>query len=207
MKIILLGAPGAGKGTQAALIREKYDIPHISTGDILRANIREGTPLGIKAKAIIDAGNLVPDEIVIGIVKDRLAKDDCKSGWLLDGFPRTVAQADGLSEFAECDAAVDISVPFEILSDRISGRRMCACGESYHVSTLNGATTCSKCGGKLYQRADDNEETVKNRLNAYKTQTAPLIDYYAKLNKLITIDGNKSVDEVFKAVCLELEAK
>ncbi len=207
MKLILLGAPGAGKGTQAALIREKYQIPHISTGDILRANIREGTPLGLKAKAIIDAGNLVPDEIVIGIVKERLQKDDCKKGWLLDGFPRTVAQADGLSEFAECDAAVDISVPFDILSDRISGRRMCSCGESYHVSTLNGATTCKKCGQKLYQRADDNEETVKNRLNAYKTQTEPLIDYYAKREKLVTIDGNKSVEEVFKAVCQELEAK
>lgn len=207
MKLILLGAPGAGKGTQAALIREKYQIPHISTGDILRANIREGTPLGLKAKAIIDAGNLVPDEIVIGIVKERLQKDDCKKGWLLDGFPRTVAQADGLAEFAECDAAVDISVPFDILSDRISGRRMCSCGESYHVSTLNGATTCKKCGQKLYQRADDNEETVKNRLNAYKTQTEPLIDYYAKRGKLVTIDGNKSVEEVFKAVCQELESK
>lgn len=207
MKLILLGAPGAGKGTQAALIREKYQIPHISTGDILRANIREGTPLGLKAKAIIDAGNLVPDEIVIGIVKERLQKDDCKKGWLLDGFPRTVAQADGLAEFAECDAAVDISVPFDILSDRISGRRMCSCGESYHVSTLNGTTTCKKCGQKLYQRADDNEETVKNRLNAYKTQTEPLIDYYAKRGKLVTIDGNKSVEEVFKAVCQELESK
>lgn len=207
MKLILLGAPGAGKGTQAALIKEKYNIPHISTGDILRANIREGTPLGIKAKAIIDAGNLVPDEIVIGIVKDRLAKDDCKKGWLLDGFPRTVAQADGLASFAECDAAVNVDVPFEILADRISGRRMCSCGESYHVSTLNGSNVCKKCGGVLYQRADDNEETVKNRLEAYKTQTAPLIDYYAEKGKLVTIDGNRSVDEVFKSVCSELESK
>ncbi len=207
MKLILLGAPGAGKGTQATLIRQKYNIPHISTGDILRANIREGTPLGLKAKAIIDAGNLVPDDVVIGIVKDRLQKDDCKNGWLLDGFPRTVAQADGLSEFAECDAAVDISVPFDILSDRISGRRMCSCGESYHVSTLNGSNVCAKCGATLYQRADDNEETVKNRLEAYKSQTAPLIDYYAKLGKLVTIDGNRSVNEVFESVISALESK
>ncbi|MBR7111134.1 MAG: adenylate kinase [Clostridia bacterium] len=207
MKLILLGAPGAGKGTQATLVKEKYNIPHISTGDILRANIREGTPLGIKAKAIIDAGNLVPDEVVIGIVKDRLQKDDCKNGWLLDGFPRTVAQADGLSEFAECDAAVDVSVPFDILSDRISGRRMCRCGESYHVSTLNGRDTCAKCGGKLYQRADDNEQTVKNRLEAYKTQTAPLIDYYKDAGKLITIDGNRPVQEVFESIVTALESK
>ena len=207
MKLILLGAPGAGKGTQATLVKEKYNIPHISTGDILRANIREGTPLGIKAKAIIDAGNLVPDEVVIGIVKDRLQKDDCKNGWLLDGFPRTVAQADGLSEFAECDAAVDVSVPFDILSDRISGRRMCRCGESYHVPTLNGRDTCAKCGGKLYQRADDNEQTVKNRLEAYKTQTAPLIDYYKDAGKLITIDGNRPVQEVFESIVTALESK
>ncbi len=207
MKLILLGAPGAGKGTQATLVKEKYNIPHISTGDILRANIREGTPLGIKAKAIIDAGNLVPDDVVIGIVKDRLQKDDCKNGWLLDGFPRTVAQADGLSEFAECDAAVDVSVPFDILSDRISGRRMCSCGESYHVSTLNGKDTCAKCGGKLYQRADDNEQTVKNRLDAYKTQTAPLIDYYKDAGKLITIDGNRPVQEVFESIVTALESK
>lgn len=207
MKLILLGAPGAGKGTQATLIKEQYKIPHISTGDILRANIREGTPLGIKAKAIIDAGNLVPDEIVIGIVKDRLQKDDCKNGWLLDGFPRTVAQADALATFAECDAAVDVSVPFEILTDRISGRRMCSCGESYHVSTLNGSTTCAKCGGTLYQRADDNEETVKNRLEAYKSQTAPLIDYYKKAGKLVTVDGNRPVQEVFESIVTALESK
>ena len=207
MKLILLGAPGAGKGTQATLVKEKYNIPHISTGDILRANIREGTPLGIKAKAIIDAGNLVPDDVVIDIVKDRLEKDDCKNGWLLDGFPRTVAQADGLSEFAECDAAVDVSVPFDILSDRISGRRMCSCGESYHVSTLGGKDTCAKCGGKLYQRADDNEQTVKNRLEAYKKQTAPLIDYYKKAGKLVTVDGNRSVKEVFESIVTALETK
>ena len=173
----------------------------------MRANIREGTPLGKKAKAIIDAGNLVPDEIVIDLVRDRLSKDDCKNGWLLDGFPRTIVQADGLSEFAECDAAVDVSVPFEILTDRISGRRMCSCGESYHVSTLNGKTTCAKCGKELYQRADDNEETVKNRLEAYKTQTAPLIDYYKKEGKLVTIDGNRPVQEVFESIIIALESK
>lgn len=205
MKLILLGAPGAGKGTQAALIAERYGIPQISTGNILRQNIKAQTPLGILAKSIIDKGNLVPDEVVVEIVKDRLAQDDCKGGWLLDGFPRTLAQADALAKFESVDCVLDISVPLEILSDRISGRRVCECGESYHVSTLNGATTCSKCGKTLYQRADDNEETVKNRLVAYKNQTEPLIGYYQKLGLIKTINGAQSVEDVFSDVQKELD--
>ena len=206
MKLILLGAPGAGKGTQAALIAEKYGIPQISTGNILRQNIKEGTPLGKLAKSIIDKGNLVPDDVVVAIVKDRLSQDDCKDGWLLDGFPRTVNQADALAEFEKVECVLDISVPFTILSDRISGRRVCECGESYHVSTLNGKTTCSKCGKTLYQRADDNEETVKNRLEAYKAQTEPLIGYYQNLGLLRTIDGAQSVEDVFSDVQKELNS-
>lgn len=206
MKLILLGAPGAGKGTQAALIAEKYGIPQISTGNILRQNIKEGTPLGKLAKSIIDKGNLVPDDVVVAIVKDRLSQDDCKDGWLLDGFPRTVNQADALAEFEKVECVLDISVPFTILSERISGRRVCECGESYHVSTLNGKTTCSKCGKTLYQRADDNEETVKNRLEAYKAQTEPLIGYYQNLGLLRTIDGAQSVEDVFSDVQKELNS-
>ena len=204
MKLILLGAPGAGKGTQAALIADKYGIPQISTGNILRQNIKAGTPLGILAKSIIDKGNLVPDDVVVAIVKDRLSEADCKNGWLLDGFPRTINQADALAEFEKVDCVLDISVPFSVLSERISGRRVCECGESYHVSTLNGATTCAKCGKALYQRADDNEATVNNRLVAYKSQTEPLIDYYKNLGLLKTIDGNKSVNDVFMDVQKEL---
>ena len=204
MKLILLGAPGAGKGTQATLIADKYGIPQISTGNILRQNIKAGTPLGILAKSIIDKGNLVPDDVVVAIVKDRLSEADCKNGWLLDGFPRTINQADALAEFEKVDCVLDISVPFSVLSERISGRRVCECGESYHVSTLNGATTCAKCGKQLYQRADDNEETVNNRLVAYKAQTEPLIDYYKNLGLLKTIDGNKPVNDVFMDVQKEL---
>lgn len=206
MKLILLGAPGAGKGTQAALIAEKYGIPQISTGNILRQNIKAETPLGKLAKSIIDAGKLVPDDVVVAIVKDRLAQSDCKDGWLLDGFPRTESQADALSEFEKVDCVLDISVPLSILSDRISGRRVCECGESYHVSTLNGKTTCSKCGKELYQRADDNEATVKNRLEAYKAQTEPLIGYYKKLGLLRTINGAQSVEDVFVDVQKELNS-
>ena len=206
MKLILLGAPGAGKGTQAALIAEKYGIPQISTGNILRANIKNGTPLGLAAKALIDEGKFVPDDIVVGIVRERLKEDDCKKGWLLDGFPRTIPQADALAEFETPDAVVDVEVDFDSLIGRISGRRVCVCGETYHLSTLNGETKCAKCGKELYQRADDNENTVKTRLDVYKTQTEPLIDYYSKKGLLITIDGNKSVEEVFLSISKELDA-
>ncbi|MBQ2714650.1 MAG: adenylate kinase [Clostridia bacterium] len=206
MKIILLGAPGAGKGTQAAKISEKYAIPQISTGNILRANIKAGTALGKIAKSMIDEGRFVPDEVVIDIVKERLKEADCKNGWLLDGFPRTVNQANELEKFATIDKVINVDVPFDALCDRISGRRVCVCGETYHVSTLGGKTKCDKCGGELFQRADDNEETVKTRLSVYSAQTEPLIDYYKEKGLLVTIDGNRSVEKVFLDIEKELDA-
>ncbi len=198
MNIILLGAPGAGKGTQASKIRAHYNLLHISTGDIFRANIKGGTEIGKLAKSYIDAGKLVPDEVTCDIVKDRLNWDDAKDGYMLDGFPRNVFQATELDKFAEIDLCLNIDVDEALLMDRICGRRVCSCGESYHVSTLNGATTCAKCGKELYRRADDNPETVKTRLDTYKSQTAPLIDYYRAQGKLATVtSGEMSPDEVF----------
>ena len=199
MKLILLGAPGAGKGTQATRISDKYDLPHISTGDILRKNIKEGTELGIEAKSYIDAGQLVPDEVVINIVKDRLQQADCKKGYILDGFPRTVAQAEALDKVAEIDAVINIAVDPALIVDRITGRRMCACGESYHISMGIGET-CPKCGSKLYQRDDDKEDTVKARMQVYENQTAPLIDYYTAKNLVIDVDGGKPLNEVFEQI-------
>ena len=206
MNIILLGAPGAGKGTQASRIEQKYNLVHISTGDIFRANIKGGTPIGKVAKSYIDAGKLVPDEVTCEIVKGRLAEDDVKSGYMLDGFPRNVYQAQELDKFAKVDLCLNLEVDTSLLMDRICGRRVCVCGESYHVSTLNGATTCAKCGKELYQRADDNPETVGARLETYEKQTSPLIDYYAKQGKLKTVVcGTKTPDEVFAAVCEVLD--
>ena len=164
MKVILLGAPGAGKGTQAVRLAKRYNIPHISTGDIFRSNIKERTPIGIVAKSYIDKGQLVPDEVTIQIVKERLEKDDCKNGYLLDGFPRTVSQAEALDGFSEIDSVVNIDVPLHKLMRRITGRRVCGkCGESYHIDYLDGSTSCRKCDGELIQRGDDNEETVGKR--------------------------------------------
>lgn len=206
MNIILLGAPGAGKGTQASMLEEKYNLLHISTGDIFRANIKGGTPIGKLAKSYIDAGKLVPDEVTCDIVKDRLTWEDANHGYMLDGFPRNVFQATELDKFAKVDLCVNIDVDFALLQDRICGRRVCACGESYHVSTLGGQTKCKKCGGELYQRADDNAETVKARLDTYKSQTAPLIDYYQKQGKLVNIvSGTKSPAEVFADICEQLD--
>ncbi len=199
MKLILLGAPGAGKGTQATRISDKYGLPHISTGDILRKNIKEGTELGIEAKSYIDAGQLVPDEVVINIVKDRLQQADCKKGYILDGFPRTVAQAEALDKVAEIDAVINIAVDPALIVDRITGRRMCACGESYHISMGIGET-CPKCGSKLYQRDDDKEDTVKARMQVYENQTAPLIDYYTAKDLVIDVDGGKPLNEVFEQI-------
>jgi len=199
MKLILLGAPGAGKGTQATRISDKYGLPHISTGDILRKNIKEGTELGIEAKSYIDAGQLVPDEVVINIVKDRLQQADCKKGYILDGFPRTVAQAEALDKVAEIDAVINIAVDPALIVDRITGRRMCACGESYHISMGIGET-CPKCGSKLYQRDDDKEDTVKARMQVYENQTAPLIDYYTAKNLVVDVDGGKPLNEVFEQI-------
>lgn len=203
MNLILLGAPGAGKGTQAVKIAEEFSIPHISTGDIFRKNIKEGTPVGLKAKSYIDKGQLVPDEVVVEIVALRIAEDDCKNGYLLDGFPRTVAQAEALDKIASNLKVVNIDVDLGALTARITGRRTCAvCGKGYHISTYS-APTCT-CGGALTQRADDNEETVTNRLQVYTQQTAPLIDYYTAQGNLVTVDGMKSIDEVYASIKAEL---
>lgn len=202
MNLILLGAPGAGKGTQASMLAQKYNLLHISTGDIFRTNIKGGTKIGMLAKSYIDKGLLVPDEVTCDIVKDRLSWDDAKCGYMLDGFPRNIFQAEQLDEFAKVDYCINISVPTELLMDRICGRRVCHCGESYHISKLNGATTCTKCGKELYQREDDNPQTVAARLNTYTNQTAPLIDYYKAQGKLITVYGGKgSPKEVFAQIC------
>lgn len=205
MNIVLLGAPGAGKGTQATLIENKFNLVHVSTGDIFRANIKGGTPIGKLAKSYIDAGKLVPDEVTCEIVKGRLAEEDVKSGYMLDGFPRNLFQAAELDKFANIDLCVNIDVDVALLMDRICGRRMCSCGASYHVSTLNGATTCAKCDKPLYVRDDDNPQTVQKRLDTYFSETAPLIDYYKKQGKLFTVNsGTLSPEEVFAIIAEEL---
>lgn len=196
MYLVFLGAPGAGKGTQATRVCEKYNIPHVSTGDILRANIKAGTALGREAKGYIDKGLLVPDEVVIGLVEDRLAQSDCQKGFLLDGFPRTIEQAKALGKFAKISCAINIAVDESLVVERIAGRRMCKCGESYHVSWYD-KDTCAKCGEKLYQRDDDREETVKSRLEVYESQTAPLIEYYKELGVLKDVDGSQDMNKVF----------
>lgn len=206
MNIVLLGAPGAGKGTQASMIEEKFSLVHISTGDIFRANIKGGTPIGKIAKSYIDAGKLVPDEVTCRIVENRLKEEDVKAGFMLDGFPRNIFQAEQLDKFAKVDVCINIDVDISLLMDRICGRRVCACGESYHVSTLNGATTCKKCGGTLYQREDDNPETVKKRLDTYFSETAPVAEYYKRQGKLFTVKSGKgSPSEVFGKIEKELE--
>ena len=205
MKIIMLGAPGAGKGTQAAMIAEEFKVPHISMGDILRRNMKEGTPLGLKAKAFVESGGLVPDEVVIGLVEDRLSQEDCKNGYILDGFPRTIAQAEALDKVARIDLAINIDVPFETIIDRLGGRRVCVCGETYHVSMLNGETTCKRCGKELFIRDDDKPETVKNRLKVYSDQTQPLIDYYRSQNKVVDIKANGTKEEIFADIKKVLE--
>ena len=205
MKIVLLGAPGAGKGTQAVRLAERYKVPHISTGDIFRKNIKERTPIGVEAKSYIDKGQLVPDEVTIRIVKDRLQEKDCENGYLLDGFPRNVFQAKALDDFSEVDKVVNIDVPLHKLMRRITGRRGCGkCGESYHIDYLDGKTECGKCGGNLTQRADDNEETVKSRLDVYVGQTAPLTEYYKERGVLVDVDGDGTMDEVFETIVRKL---
>lgn len=200
MKLIFLGAPGAGKGTQADMLCEAVGIPHISTGDMLRKQMREGTELGCQAKAVIEAGGLVGDDIIIGMVKDRIAEPDCKNGFLLDGFPRTIAQADALSALTAIDMAVDIDVPVERLVARISGRRMCpGCGATFHVSTYD-KETCDKCGAALYIRDDDKPETVKNRIDVYNANTQPLIAYYENKGILKRVDGDQKPEAVLEAI-------
>ncbi len=213
MHILLMGPPGAGKGTQAAKLVKKYGIPHISTGDMFRAAVKEGTELGKKAKACMDAGQLVPDEITIGIVRERLQKPDCTKGFILDGFPRTVEQADALDGILKSlsihlTRAVDISVPSSSLIERAVGRRVCKkCGAAYHIrfnpSKKDGV--CDECGGETYQRADDSEETMKSRLSVYDAQTKPLIRYYQKAGLYSEIDGSQEMSKVFADItaCLE----
>ena len=208
LRAVLLGPPGAGKGTQAAKLVDKYQIPHISTGDIFRWNIKEGTELGVKAKSYIDAGKLVPDELTCDIVTSRLLEEDCAEGFLLDGFPRTIFQAEMLDKFLEnhnmkLDLVINLNVPAEKIIDRLSGRRICKnCGASYHIVNIPPAKegVCDRCGGELYQRADDNPDTVASRLKTYDEQTAPLVDYYKKAVVL----GDFNVDEDAEALFGEI---
>lgn len=208
LRAVLLGPPGAGKGTQAVRLVEKYEIPHISTGDIFRKNIKEGTELGKKAQEYMNAGALVPDELVVDLVKDRLQQDDCKNGFLLDGFPRTIFQAEKLDEFlsesnVKMDIVINLKVEKEALIKRLTGRRVCKdCGASYHIVNIppKKEGVCDICGGELIQRKDDNIETVENRINVYEEQTAPLIGYYKEAGSLVDFDGEASLDEVFDAI-------
>ena len=198
MKLILLGPPGAGKGTQAAKIAERYSLAHISTGDMLRAEIASETPLGIRAKVIIDAGELVPDEIMIGMVRNRIAQPDCVNGFLLDGFPRTIAQAERLLDFSDIDRAVCIEVPDESIVDRMAKRRVCpACKRTYSVESADqDEAYCSNCGTRLVTRDDDKPETVKHRLSVYAEQTSPLVEFFRERALLSEIDGEGTVEEV-----------
>lgn len=203
MKIVLLGPPGAGKGTQAEVLTKKLLVPHISTGDMFRAAIKNGTAMGIEAKSYMDRGQLVPDEVTVGIIKDRIAQPDCSGGFLLDGFPRTIAQAEALDKLLEdkggLDAVLNISVPLEKLVERLTGRRMCRkCGAIYHMLYNAPAKegVCDACGGELYQRDDDKLETVTNRLDVYEAQTAPLIGFYEKQGKLFTVNGDQPINAV-----------
>ena len=208
MKIIMLGAPGAGKGTQAKKIAAKYGIPHISTGDIFRANIKNGTELGKKAKTYMDQGLLVPDELVVDLVVDRVNQDDCENGYVLDGFPRTIPQAEALTEALEkmgqkVDFAIDVNVPDENIVKRMGGRRACVtCGATYHMvyAPTKKEGICDTCGGELILRDDDKPETVQKRLNVYHDQTQPLIDYYTSQGILRTVDGTEDIDDVFRAI-------
>lgn len=208
MKIIMLGAPGAGKGTQAKMIADKYGVPHISTGDIFRANIKNGTELGMEAKKYMDQGLLVPDELTVRILLDRVAQDDCKNGYVLDGFPRTIPQAEVLdSELTKLgdhiDYAINVDVPDENIVKRMSGRRAClTCGATYHIEHVppKKEGICDVCGSELVLRDDDKPETVKNRLNVYHEQTQPLIDFYTEKGVLKTVDGTVPMEEIFAAI-------
>jgi len=212
MDIILLGPPGSGKGTQAKMIADKYHVKHVSTGDILRENVRNNTPLGVEAKKYMDAGKLVPDSLLISIIKDRLAKPDVKGGWMLDGYPRTIPQAEALDAILpslgqKIDVVLNIDVPDEELVKRVTGRRMCKCGTTYHVqfNPPKVAGKCDACGADLYQRQDDTEATVKQRLQAYHTQTQPLIDFYAKRGIVANINGAGDIKEIFNNVTKALD--
>jgi len=210
MKLILLGAPGAGKGTQAEILRDRLNIPTISTGNILRAAVKNGTPTGLKAKAFMDAGQLVPDEVIIGIISERLAEDDCKNGYILDGVPRTIAQAEALEKAGIAfDAVVSIEVADETIMERMSGRRVCeSCGASYHIVAVKPKRegVCDRCGGKLVQRKDDAPETVKSRLDVYHQETEPLKEFYAKRGLLKTVENQSGVEATTDAILKVLGA-
>ena len=209
MKIVMLGAPGAGKGTQAKRIAAKFSIPHISTGDIFRANIKNNTPLGAKAKSYMDKGELVPDELVIELIMDRFAQDDCVNGYVLDGFPRTIPQAEELDKALKSvndnlDYAIDVEVPDDNIINRMSGRRACVnCGATYHIvhNPPKVENECDTCNGELILRDDDKPETVKNRLDVYHTQTEPLLKYYTEKGILYTVGGTQDMDTVFDSIC------
>ena len=208
MNIVLFGPPGSGKGTQAKLLAERYGVPHISTGDILRGNLNNETELGLEAKTYMDRGELVPDDVLIGIIKDRLSQPDCASGFLLDGYPRTLPQAEALSNILSelgknLDLVLNIDVPDEKLLKRLAGRRMCVCGASYHIlfNKPKQEGICDLCGSKLYQRDDDKEEAIMNRLDVYKNQTRPLIDHYTQAGVMLTINGAADIEVVFNEIC------
>ena len=213
MNLMVFGAPGAGKGTQAKFLIEKYDIPQISTGDILRAAIADKTDMGMEAKKFMDEGKLVPDSTIIGIIKDTLAQDNCKKGFILDGFPRTLPQAEALSELMKnmnisLDKVISLNVPDELIVGRITGRRVCSnCGASFHVkfNPPKEENKCDYCGSELIIRKDDNPDTVKSRLSAYHEQTAPLIDFYTKMGVMVELDGTKNVSEVTADMISALE--
>jgi len=207
MKLVFLGPPGAGKGTQAANIASTLRVPHISTGDMFRAAIKNETPTGLRAKAFIDKGELVPDEVTIQLVRERVAQADCAAGFLLDGFPRTVAQAEALDTFQSLDAVVDIFVADEALVSRLSGRRVCPdCGATYHVDTLAGVTDCAACGVALIQRRDDMPETILNRLSVYHAQTKPLAEFYRAAGLLREVNGSQPIADVGKDILAVLGA-
>ena len=201
MNMILLGPPGAGKGTQAVRISERYGLPHISTGDMLRSAIKAQTPMGLAAKSHIDKGELVPDDVVIGVVRERLAMADCSKGFLLDGFPRTLVQAEALEQITSVDVALCVDAEAEALVQRIAGRRVCTkCNGTFHVSALKG-TVCPVCGAALMQRDDDQEKTVRNRLAVYEAQTKPLVDFYTHKGILRSVDGMQAIEKVFQDIC------
>lgn len=208
MKLIFLGPPGAGKGTMAALLQKELNIPQISTGDMLRHNIKENTALGLEAKNYIDKGQLVPDDVVIRMVEERLKEADCQNGYMLDGFPRTVPQAEALDKIVDIDLVLSLEIDEEVILSRISGRRVCpSCKATYHISWLKGSHTCEHCGTELIQRADDKEDTVRDRLHVYHNQTEPLIAHYQKLGKLRSVNVNGPVEECFALLMKEIGDK